>query len=120
MDLEAIQIQIPTPSKEDEAETPPQPNDLLESFLTDEQFAAEGVKDDEEENAEDPAEQDKSTESMDEETRDDEIVVEDANDEVAEKNGHHDHDTSLSSAPGSEADDADDSKRGELNYEIPF
>jgi hypothetical protein len=119
MDLEAIPIQFPTPSKEDEDETLPEPNDPLESFMTDEQFAEQEAKDDAMEKPEEPAEEEKSAEPMDEETRDDEIVVGDANDEVAQQNGHHGRDSSLSSAPGSEAEAADDHK-GELNYDLPF
>jgi hypothetical protein len=120
MDLEAIPIQIPTPSKEDEDETLPEPNDPLESFMTDEQFAEQEAKDHAVEKPEEPAEEEKSAEPVDEETRDDEIVVGDANDEVPQQNGHHGRDSSLSSAPGSEAEDADDPKPGELNYEVPF
>jgi hypothetical protein len=121
MDLEAIQIQIPTPSKEDEDETLPEPNDPLESFMsTDEQFAEQEAKNHALEKSVEPAEEEKSAEPMDEETRDDEIVVGDANDEVPQQNGHHGRDSSLSSAPGSEAEDADDPKTGELNYEVPF
>jgi len=119
MDLEAIPIQIQTPSKEDEDETLPELNDPLESVMTDDQFAEEETESDAEEKP-DPDEEEEETpaEPMDEDTREDEIVVGDANAELAHQNGDHDRNSSLSSAPGSEADDADDSKPGKHSLEI--
>ena len=119
MDLEAIPIQIQTPSKEDEDETLPEPNDPLESLLTDDQFAEEVEGDAEEKN--DAYEMDEEThaEPKDQDTREDEIVVGDAKDELAKQNGDHHRSSSLSSAaPGSEADDADDSKPGKNSLGI--
>ena len=99
MELEAITIQTQTPSREDEDETVPEPNDPLESFMPYEPYVDEEGNESEEPAEETPAE------PM-EETREDEIVVEGGNDEVAQQDSLRERDSSLSSAPGSEADDA--------------
>lgn len=119
MDLEAIPIQIQTPSKEDEDETLPEPNDSLESVMTDDQFAEEVESNAEETNdADEEMEEETPTGPMDQATREDEIVVGDAKDELDEQNGDHDRNSSLSSAPGSEVDDADESKPGKTSLGI--
>lgn len=111
MDLEAIPIQIQTPSKEDEDETLPELNEPLESIMTEDHIAVE-FKGDEEEKPDDVTEEETPAEPMDQDIRDDEIVVGDVNDELAQQNGHHTRHSSLSSAPGSEAGDADDANPG--------
>lgn len=88
MDFEAIPIQIQTPPKEDEIETLPEPVDSNESF--------EMIKNPDE----DEDEEEEQEEEIAEETHDDEIVVEA---EVEDQNSNKDHETSLSSDPGSEA-----------------
>lgn len=119
MDLEAIPIQIQTPSKEDEDETLPELNDPLESVMTDDQFAEEVQSDAEEKNnAAEEMDEETPAEPKDQNTRENEIVVGDAKDELAEQNGDHNRSSSLSSAPGSEADDADDSKPGKNSLGI--
>jgi len=90
MDIEAITIQVQTPPKDDEVETPPEPDDPVESF----------------EMVENPEEEENEGEQVGhaaeiENTREDEIVVEDAD---PNRNGNHDNESSLSSAPGSDAD----------------
>jgi hypothetical protein len=91
MDLEAIPIQIQTPPKDDEIESPPEQDDSIESIeMID--------KPDEEE------EEDEHAPEIEEETRGDEIVVEDAVHDVRRHNGNRDRESSLSSDPGSEAD----------------
>ena len=94
MDLETITIQIQTPPKEDEIESPPEQDEPIESFEMSD-------KPEEEENQ---GEEDGHAPEIEEETRQDEIVVEDAVHEAQRQNGNHDRESSLSSAPGSEAD----------------
>ena len=92
MDLEAIPIQIQTPPKEDEMETPPPA--LVDLFVMDD--------DPEEYEQEEEEEEKKKEEEFELEKRDDEIVVEDAENDVDGQNGHQEHETSLSSAPSSD------------------
>jgi hypothetical protein len=101
MDLEAIPLQIQTPPKDDEIETPPEQDDPIESF--------EMIDNPQDEENED--EEDEHAPEIEEETRQDEIVVEDANHGIQRQNGNQDRESSLSSAPGSEAD-AENSKSG--------
>ena len=101
MDLEAIPIQIQTPPKDDEAESPAEQEDSIESI---EMIDKPEEEEDNEEGGEHAPE-------IEEETREDEIIVEDRNDEVQQQNGNRDRESPLSSAPGSEAD-AEYSKSG--------
>ena len=94
MDLEAITIQIQTPPKDDEIESPLEQDDSIGSLEMIDRPDEEESRGEEDEHAPD----------FEEETRDDEIVVEDVVHEVRRQNGNHDHESSLSSAPGSEAD----------------
>jgi hypothetical protein len=94
MDLEAITIQIQTPPKDDEIDSPLEQDDSIGSLEMIDRPDEEESKEEEDEHAPD----------VEEETRDDEIVVEDVVHEDQRQNGNHDHESSLSSAPGSEAD----------------
>ena|SRR5205809_554442 len=83
-----IAIQIQTPPKDDEVESQPGPHEPTESF----------------EAVENP-EKDEEGGETDEDPRADEIVVGDDEEleELEEHNGDYDHETSLSSPPGSVA-----------------
>jgi hypothetical protein len=98
MDLEATPIQIQTPPKDDEMETPPEPADPIEPFDMVER------PDGEEEEQE-----------IAEEAHDDEIVVEDAVHEVEVQNGDNDQESPLSSDPESDAD-IEASKNGKISH----
>jgi hypothetical protein len=82
--METIQIQ--TPPKDTETDTPPETSDAFEPFELDER--PDDVEDFEE---------------IEAEPRPDEIVVENkTDDEEEDQNGEHDAESSLSSAPGSD------------------
>jgi hypothetical protein len=103
MDVEANPVQVQTPPKEDEIETLPEAVDLTEAF---EIVENPGEEDEDEEEEEEVAE----------EVHADEIVVEDADPKVEEQSRHRDQDSSLSSAPGSEADNGTSKTRTHSFY----
>jgi hypothetical protein len=89
MRMETIQIQ--TPPKDNESDTPPETSDALEPFELDER----------------PAD-DEDFEEIEAEPRPDEIVVENkSDDEEEDQNGEHNAESSLSSAPGSDVGGAE-------------
>lgn len=83
--MEAIQIQ--TPPKDTETDTPPENSDVMENFEFEER----------------PAD-DEDFEEIEAEPRPDEIVVEKKSDDEQDQSGEHSANSSLSSASGSDVE----------------
>lgn len=88
MDLEAAPIQVQTPPKEEESENSEDQNESIEPILMDEK----------------PADEEEAIEPIEEKLRDDEIVVENAEDESGDKDGIHEREDSPLSDLGSDAE----------------
>ena len=88
MDLEAVPIQVQTPPKEEESENSEDQNESIEPFSMDEK----------------PAEGEEAVEPTEEKLRDDEIIVENAENEDGDKNGVLEHEGSPMSDLGSDVE----------------